>query len=113
MSAIPQINVSELAQKLALCDPQLQLMDVREPEEVAIAYIDGFVVLPLTQFEEWSQHIKSRFNPEAETLVICHHGVRSNQMCHWLRNNGFTNVKNIVGGIDAYSVVIDASIRRY
>lgn len=113
MLDIPQITVSDLAQKIAEGDPQLQLMDVREPEEVAIAAIDGFQILPLTQFEQWSQEIKTRFNQEAETLVICHHGVRSNQMCHWLRNNGFTNVKNVMGGIDAYSVLVDDSVRRY
>jgi rhodanese-related sulfurtransferase len=44
---------------------------------------------------------------------MCHHGMRSAQMCQWLTQQGFTNVKNIVGGIDAYSVGVDSSIPRY
>lgn len=113
MSFTPQMSVEELAARLAQDDPTLQLIDVREPEEVAIAYIPGFRVLPLSQYQEWSQQIKNRLNPQTETLVLCHHGVRSAQMCHWLRNNGFTNVKNIAGGIEAYSVAVDPSIARY
>lgn len=111
--SIPQISVEELAFRLAESDEMLQLIDVREPEEVAIAYIEGFEVLPLSQFTEWSVEIATRFNPAAETLVICHHGMRSAQMCQWLRNNGFTNVKNIVGGIEAYACSVDLSLPRY
>ena len=47
---ISQISVEELALRLAESDETLQLLDVREPEEIAIAYIEGFVVLPLSQF---------------------------------------------------------------
>ncbi|MFW6359674.1 MAG: rhodanese-like domain-containing protein, partial [Chroococcales cyanobacterium] len=98
---------------LADSPENLQLIDVREPEEVEIAYIQGFQVLPLSQYAEWSNDMASRFDPNAETLVMCHHGVRSSQMCQWLRTQGFTNVKNIAGGIDAYSQVVDSSIPRY
>jgi rhodanese-related sulfurtransferase len=80
---------------------------------VALAAIDGFTMLPLSQFAQWSGEIKTRFNPEAETIVICHHGIRSAQMCQWLLTNGFTQVKNVAGGIDAYSVVVDPNIPRY
>ena len=110
---IAQISVEELALRLAESDGTLQLIDVREPEEIAIAYIEGFAVLSLSQFPVWSAEIATRFDPAAETLVICHHGVRSAQMCHWLQNNGFTNVKNIVGGIEAYACSVDPSIPRY
>jgi rhodanese-related sulfurtransferase len=110
---IPQISVEELALRLAKPDETLQLIDVREPEEVAIAYIEGFEVLPLSQFAEWCGEIASRFNLAAETLVICHHGMRSAQMCQWLQHRGFTNVKNIAGGIEAYAYSVDSSISRY
>lgn len=111
--SISQISVEKLAVRLADRDPLLQLIDVREPQEVDIAYIEGFHVLPLSQFDQWVSQIETRFNPEAETLVICHHGIRSAQMCQWLAQNGFTNVKNIAGGIDAYSVVVDPTVSRY
>ncbi|MDJ0719586.1 MAG: rhodanese-like domain-containing protein [Prochloraceae cyanobacterium] len=110
---IPRISVEELALRLADRDPDLQLIDVRESHEVEIAYIDGFEVLPLSEFDSWGSQIQTRFNKDAETLVICHHGIRSAQMCQWLLNVGFTNVKNITGGIDAYSVAIDPRIPRY
>jgi rhodanese-related sulfurtransferase len=86
---------------------------VREPEEVAIASVASFTILPLSQYREWSPTIATQFNPQAETLVICHHGMRSLQMCQWLQSQGFTNVKNINGGIDAYSLLVDPNIPRY
>jgi rhodanese-related sulfurtransferase len=110
---ITQIGVEELAVRLSDRETPLQLIDVREPHEVEIAYVEGFEVLPLSQFEQWSGQITTKFNPEIETAVMCHHGIRSAQMCQWLQQNGFTNVKNIAGGIDAYSLLVDPSIPRY
>ena len=110
---ITQISVEELAQRLASDEAGIQLVDVREPQEVAIAHIEGFVNLPLSEFSTWAEQIPTQFDPHAETLVICHHGVRSAQMCQWLMAQGFTNVKNIAGGIDAYSSVVNPSIPHY
>lgn len=110
---ISQINVEELSQRLTSGDPDIQLVDVREPQELAIASIEGFVNLPLSQFAEWGDQIPTRFDPHAETLVLCHHGIRSAQMCQWLVTQGFTNVKNIAGGIDAYSTLVNPSIPHY
>ncbi|NEU74716.1 rhodanese-related sulfurtransferase [Hassallia byssoidea VB512170] len=110
---ITQISVEELAERLTSGDPDIQLVDVREPQEVAIASIEGFVNLPLSQFAEWGDQIPTRFDPHAETLVLCHHGIRSAQMCQWLVAQGFTNVKNIAGGIDAYSSLVNPSIPHY
>ncbi|BAZ28765.1 rhodanese domain-containing protein [Cylindrospermum sp. NIES-4074] len=108
-----QISVEELAQRLSSGDVGIQLVDVREPQEVDIASIEGFVNLPLSQFAEWNQQVPSRFDAHAETLVLCHHGVRSAQMCQWLVTQGFTNVKNIAGGIAAYSTLVDPAIPQY
>ncbi|BAZ52942.1 rhodanese-related sulfurtransferase [Nostoc sp. CENA67] len=110
---ITQISVQELAQRLATGDASIQLVDVREPQELAIASIEGFVNLPLSEFAEWGEQVPTMFNPHAETLVLCHHGMRSAQMCQWLVAQGFTNVKNIAGGIDAYSQLVDPSIPKY
>lgn len=110
---IAQISVEELAQRLISDGDNLQLLDVREPEEVAIARIEGFEILPLSQFADWGDQIHTRFDPDVETLVMCHHGIRSAQMCQWLSHQGFTNVKNVVGGIDAYSDRVDPTIPKY
>jgi rhodanese-related sulfurtransferase len=111
--SIPEISVHDLATRLAEDTSTVQLIDVREPDEVALASVEGFEVLPLSQYPEWSGSIATRFDPAAETLVMCHHGMRSFQMCQWLQSQGFTNVKNIAGGIDAYAVLIDPSVPRY
>ncbi|NJK38215.1 MAG: rhodanese-related sulfurtransferase [Oscillatoriales cyanobacterium RM2_1_1] len=93
--------------------PSIQLVDVREPEELAIAQIEGFLNLPLSQFSAWSGQVQAHLDPEVETWVLCHHGIRSAQMCQWLMQQGFQNVKNILGGIDAYSLEVDPTVPRY
>jgi rhodanese-related sulfurtransferase len=110
---IHQITVEELAVSLASKRESIQLVDVREPEELEIAKLDGFMNLPLSRFAEWGNTIRNYLSEDAETIVMCHHGMRSAQMCQWLMSQGFTNVKNLAGGIDAYSVMIDPSVPRY
>jgi rhodanese-related sulfurtransferase len=110
-----KISVQDLVARRSIvaAGNPLQLIDVREPEEIAIAYIPGFEVLPLSEFRDWSVNIKERFDPQVETLVLCHHGQRSAQMCEWLVQQGFTQVKNIAGGIAAYSESVDPTIAQY
>lgn len=111
---IPEINVATLAHYLSSSpNTDVQFVDVREVQEVEIVALERFMVLPLSQFAEWADHIGDRLDPQKETLVLCHHGIRSAQMCQWLMGQGFTNVKNIVGGIDAYARQIDPSLPRY
>lgn len=111
---IAQISVEELAQRLNNGDIEgVQLIDVREMSEARIAHLPGFNILPLSQFDQWATQIQTRFDPHTETLVLCHHGIRSAQMCQWLALQGFTDVKNITGGIDAYATQVDASIAQY
>lgn len=111
-SPIPEIDVNQLSALLASND-SLQLIDVREKSEVDLAQIPGFAVYPLSEFEQWSEQILLDLQSEVETIVICHHGMRSAQLCQWLSMRGFSEVKNVSGGIDAYSRMVDSSIRRY
>ena len=63
--------------------------------------------------EEWAPIIGSQLDPAAHTIVLCHHGVRSNMVANFLTaSKGFTRVYNVIGGIDAYSSM-DPSIPRY
>ena len=112
-AALPETDVETLAQKLATAPESLQLIDVREPHELEIASVPHFVNLPLSQFPAWSESIHSQLDAETETIVMCHLGMRSAQMCQWLISQGFTNVKNLSGGIDAYSRRIDSSVPLY
>lgn len=112
-SSIPEIDVRQLAILMAESEQPLQLIDVRERGEIAIANIAEFDLYPLSEFEKWSEEILIRLEPEAKTIVICHHGMRSAQLCQWLAMRGFSNVQNVMGGIDAYSRFVDSAIRRY
>lgn len=110
---IVQISAEELANRIIEAGDRVQFIDVREPEELAIVQLAGFTNLPLSQFAIWSENIQTRFDPCTETIVLCHHGVRSSQMCYWLQNQGFTHVKNVVGGIEAYALRVDSTLPRY
>ncbi len=118
MANLSVISVTELAARMASHQTEggvipLQLVDVREPDELAIAGLDQFMSLPLSQFPSWSNQIHTLLDRNTETLVLCHHGIRSGQMCYWLIDQGFTNVKNITGGIDAYAQLVDRAIALY
>lgn len=110
---LPAIAVTELAALMRDPPAALQLIDVREPQEIEIAFIPGFAVFSLSQANQWTATIAEQLDPTAPTYVLCHHGVRSAQMCQWLRGQGFEKVINITGGIDAYSIKVDDRIPRY
>lgn len=110
---LAEITVKELSQLLHDEQGNVQFVDVREPRELELASISGFQNLPLSEYAEWSANIHDRLDVEKPTVVLCHHGMRSAQMCHWLMRQGFTQVKNVSGGIDAYSAMIDPSVPRY
>jgi rhodanese-related sulfurtransferase len=112
LTSLPEITVEQLATLLQEGGDR-QFVDVREPQELELAQLEGFINLPLSQHGEWSADIHTRLDAHQETLVLCHHGMRSAQMCQWLISQGFTDVKNVTGGIDAYACVVDESIPRY
>lgn len=110
---IEEFSVEKLANLSDEERADWQFIDVREPQEVDLAKIEGFEVLSLSQFQQWSESIYARFDKDKPTVVMCHHGMRSYQMCQWLMDRGFTDLKNLSGGIDAYSRFVDRSIPRY
>lgn len=87
----------------------LLLVDVREPDEYELARVEGARLLPLSLFNEWAPSL----DPERETVFICHHGVRSAQVCAFLARQGFRKVYNLAGGIDSWSAEVDPSVPRY
>jgi rhodanese-related sulfurtransferase len=102
------ISPAELAERLKTGE-KVNLIDVREPMEFEIARIDGARLLPLSRFNEWIDEL----DPEAETVVMCHHGIRSANLCMFLIRNGFDRVFNLDGGIDLWSKEVDPNIPRY
>ena len=88
------------------------LIDVREPEEFALARIDGAMLIPMQSIPAELQKIE-RLADEQDLMVICHHGVRSLQVVSWLRGHGIENVYSVAGGIDRWSREVDADVPRY
>lgn len=88
---------------------RLRLIDVREPIEYEIARIEGAELLPLSKFNEWA----AALNPDEEIVVMCHHGIRSAQVCAMLMRGGFKRLYNLAGGIDRWSQEVDSSVPQY
>lgn len=105
---IKQISATELQARIQN-EQSLFLLDVREPNEFQYARIDNSVLIPLNQIPQRLGEL----DPQQEMVVICHHGVRSQQACMYLVNSGFENVSNLTGGIDAWSCDCDNSVPRY
>lgn len=106
--SVTHISAKELQEKLRQ-DIKPLLLDVREPYEFEFAYIEGSQLIPLEQIPERMNEI----NSSKGCVVICHHGMRSHQAAAYLDHYGFSNIFNLSGGIDAWSVNCDNSILRY
>lgn len=102
------ITVQELKQRLDKGD-KLFLLDVREPYEYSLAKIEGSVLIPLGTLPQSID----KLDRNSEIIAYCHHGMRSADAVGFLVQQGFSNVKNLVGGIDAWSVQVDPSVPRY
>lgn len=103
-----QIDVEELHAALRNGD-DVQLLDVREIHEHAIARIDGSILIPLYELADRHREL----DPARPTVVYCHHGVRSLHAALALRSRGFGEVRSLRGGIDRWSVKIDSAVPRY
>lgn len=105
-----EIDVNSVASMIQSADDFL-LLDVRERDEYETAKIEGSQLLPMS---EWSEHVAGLDSHRGRRIVVhCHHGGRSMQVTHALRNAGFEQVQNMAGGIDAWSQLVDASVPRY
>src|SRR5882757_1377006 len=104
-----EVTVQEM--KKALDDPKLgiKLIDVRETFEYEIAKVEGVPLLPMSE-------LQSRFtelDPNTHHYLLCKVGARSHSAMEFLREQGFKYVKNVKGGINAWSTEIDRSVPRY
>ncbi len=102
------ITVQELKARMDKGD-KVFLLDVREPHEFSMAKIDGATLIPLGTLP----NSLNQLDPNEEIVALCHKGMRSADATGFLLQQGFTNVKNLIGGIDAWSVEIDHSVPRY
>lgn len=103
------ISVEDLKAKIDAKE-NFRLIDVREPSEYRTAKIEGAELKPLGQISQWAAELT---NKDEEIILHCHHGMRSDRACQFLASQGFTKVKNLSGGIDEWSLRVDASVPRY
>jgi sulfur-carrier protein adenylyltransferase/sulfurtransferase len=103
-----EITAQELKERLDRGD-HLFLLDVREPFEYQICRLPDSKLIPLGE-------VPARFNEldsSREIIVYCHAGVRSARAVGWLYQVGFTNIKNLIGGIHAWAEEVDPAMPRY
>ncbi|MFZ5510083.1 MAG: rhodanese-like domain-containing protein [Pseudomonadota bacterium] len=104
------ITPSELDQWLKDSSrPRPVLLDVREPWEFDICRIDGSLSMPMRAVPVRAGEL----DPGAETVVICHHGVRSYQVAMFLERQGFGRLYNLGGGVDAWANSVEPTMRKY
>ena len=93
------------------------VLDVREPWEVQAASIreEGFtlVCIPMREIPERLADLRAAYGAGQPLACLCHHGMRSQQVANYLAQNGFGEVVNLQGGIDAWSQQVDPSVARY
>ena len=105
---VPEVTPRDLAAELAGEAPP-RIVDVREAHEFAFCRLPNAELMPLGQIRAWAADL----DPEADIVLMCHSGFRSGQAVVFLRSRGFRRVRNLRGGIDAWSVQVDLSVPRY
>ena len=92
-------------------DADFVLLDCREQEEWDLVHINGALLIPMSEIQQRVGELTK--HKDVHIVVQCHHGGRSLQVAHWLRNQGFDQSQSMRGGIDVWSQEIDSSLPRY
>ena len=103
-----EITVYELKKRLDT-DKNIQILDVREDSERKHVSIKGTKHIKLSELSTRFKELDSDKN----IFVMCHTGTRSQVAVKWLKSKGYIYAVNVLGGIDAWSALIDNSLRRY
>ncbi len=114
---LPEVSAPQLAEWLQN-QPNLTLLDVREPYEFPRARFDDQRVVHAPLSDLARKHLeglpdKVKTDKSTPLVVFCHHGIRSAQVAAWLLDLGWESVYNLSGGIDAYARLVDPSIGLY
>ncbi|AMM23491.1 rhodanese-like domain-containing protein [Variovorax sp. PAMC 28711] len=111
---IDQVRPADLAAWFAQeGDAPAVLLDVREPWELQTASVtpQGFALVAIPMNEIPAR--VAELDPGLRIACLCHHGARSQRVAAFLSQNGFADIANVAGGIDAWSAQHDASVPRY
>ena len=106
---IRQLTVSELKEKLDQEPDKLVVLDVREPWELNVCALPNVVSIPMREVPARTAELPK----DVEIAVLCHHGIRSQQVALYLDRVGFDKLHNVVGGIAAWAREIDTKMPTY
>ena len=104
-----EFEAEELKGYLESVDEPPLLLDVRQPWEYDICKLENSVLIPMSTIPANLDQL----DKDRETVVICHHGVRSRRVAYFLEQAGFTNVINLRGGLDAWARSVDVHMATY
>ena len=106
---VKEYSPKELKEYLDQADTKPVLLDVREPWEYDRCHIPDSMLIPMRQIPKALEE----FDPEQEIVVICHHGIRSRAVAHYLAQHNFTNVINLSSGVDGWAKQVDPTMPVY
>jgi rhodanese-related sulfurtransferase len=111
MSGVPELSPTDFAARWpGYADGQdVVLLDVREHDELAVAAVGGALHIPMRDVPARLGELDAA----KPVVVMCHSGGRSRRVAEFLQGNGFSNVFNLQGGIDAWSTQLDSRVPRY
>jgi len=111
MSGVPELTPTEFTKRwpAPLADAGVVLLDVRDPVELEMAAVQTALHIPMRDVPSRL----SELDRESPIVVMCHTGRRSFMVAEYLVGNGFSQVFNLRGGIDAWSTEIDPQVPRY
>jgi rhodanese-related sulfurtransferase len=111
MPPVPELTPTEFCARwpAATREAGVTLLDVREHDEVEAAAVDFALHIPMREIPGRLADL----DRAAPLVVMCHSGGRSRRVAEYLLANGFSNVFNLRGGIDAWSTEIDPQVPRY
>ena len=104
-----EFSALELKAYLESCEQQPLLLDVRQDWEFKLCKIEDSVLIPMSQIPTKIETL----NLEQETVVICHHGIRSRSVGRYLEQAGFSNIINLSGGVAQWAKTVDNKMPTY
>lgn len=104
-----QISATELNQLLQTSDTPPMLLDVREPHEFSHCQIPNSLSMPMRSVPQQMNELPK----DRPIVTICHHGMRSLQVAQFLTAQGFDQIINLTGGVDAWATEVDPDMPRY
>lgn len=96
---------------LLVAGADLLLLDCRELREYELVHLDDATLLPMDELPARIDELEP--HRAKEIVVYCHLGIRSLQVATWLHDQGFSQVKSMIGGIEQWAQEIDPTLARY